>query len=519
MNVLMLGWEFPPHISGGLGTACFGLTRGLRHNDVHVRFVVPRAHGDEDASYVEIVGCNDVRIPGLARARAIAATGETRADVLHDVARGVANVEAGSSGGARVGVPGMTSSDPDADPLLPGLFELLAVDSPLHPYLDEAAYAQRLLALGGVAHSTDKAEVLAALRELLTAADRASATAAARRIAAAVGTGGAEAAATANEDDGFLSFSGVYGPDLMSEVARYALAVAEIARLGGIDLVHAHDWMTIPAGIVAARIAGKPLVLHVHALEYDRSGDAVNRSVRDIEQMGFLAADRLICVSHYTAGLVRKRYFVDREKVRVVHNAVTHQEQTAAWHVQKAIPEPIVLFLGRITFQKGPDYFLEAAARVVKVEPNVKFVMSGSGDMLPKMIERAARLGLARHMHFTGFLRGKDVERMYAMADIYVMPSVSEPFGISPLEAMALDVPVVVSQQSGVAEILSNALKVDFWDVDDIANKILALLRYPALSEQLREDGKEEVGRLRWEQQGRLVKDVYEELLASQGAR
>src|SRR5678816_2404765 len=174
------------------------------------------------------------------------------------------------------------------------------------------------------------------------------------------------------------------------------------------------------------------------------------------------------------------RYRVDRTRLRVVHNAVTHKEQVAVTHAEKTIPEPVVLFLGRVTFQKGPDYFLEAAARVVRIEPAVKFVISGSGDMLPRMIERAARLGLARHVHFTGFLRGDDVERMYALADIYVMPSVSEPFGISPLEAMALDVPVIVSRQSGVSEVLVSALKVDFWDVQEIANKILGLLRYPA---------------------------------------
>jgi glycogen(starch) synthase len=180
----------------------------------------------------------------------------------------------------------------------------------------------------------------------------------------------------------------------------------------------------------------------------------------------------------------------------------------------KAIPEPIVLFLGRVTFQKGPDYFIDAAARVARLRPDVKFVMSGSGDMLPAMIERAARQGIARNVHFTGFLRGKDVERMYAMADLYVMPSVSEPFGISPLEAMALDVPVIVSHQSGVSEILVNALKFDFWDVEDLANKILALLERRPLREQLVDEGRDEVRRMRWEARAELVRNVYRELVA-----
>src|SRR5260221_4854025 len=175
-----------------------------------------------------------------------------------------------------------------------------------------------------------------------------------------------------------------------------------------------------------------------HACEYDRRGENVNVRVRALEQLGLDAADRVVGVSHYTAAVLQRRYGVDPAKIRVVHNALTHKEQVEILHVQKAIDEPIVLFLGRVTFQKGPDYFLEAAARVIKIEKRVKFVMSGSGDMLPVMIERAAKIGLARHVHFTGFLKGEDVERMYAMADILVMPSVSEPFGITPLEAMAL---------------------------------------------------------------------------------
>jgi glycosyltransferase involved in cell wall biosynthesis len=313
---------------------------------------------------------------------------------------------------------------------------------------------------------------------------------------------------------GKLDFSGFYGPDLMAEVARFALAVAQVARSKSFDVIHAHDWMTVPAGLVAARISGKPLVVHVHACEYDRSGENVNHAVRDIEQLGLDGADLVVCVSHYTANIIQSRYRVDARKLRVVHNAVTHRQQVEHLHETKHIEEPIVLFLGRVTFQKGPDYFLEAAARVIKIEPDVKFVMSGSGDMLPVMIERAARLGLARHMHFTGFLKGSDVERMYAMADIYVMPSVSEPFGISPLEAMALDTPVVLSRQSGVSEVLRNALKVDFWDVQDMANKILALLKYPALRDQLMEEGREEISRIRWEYPAGLVRDVYRELVA-----
>jgi glycosyltransferase involved in cell wall biosynthesis len=309
-----------------------------------------------------------------------------------------------------------------------------------------------------------------------------------------------------------LDFSGAYGHDLVDEVARYALAVEALARREAFDVVHAHDWMSVPAGVAAKAASGRPLVFHVHACEQDRSGAHPDPRVAGIEQLGLDQADRVLCVSHFTAGVLQRSYRVDPDKVRVVHNALTRREQRAQVHAEKAVPEPIVLFLGRVTAQKGPEYFLEAAARVVRVRPDVKFVVAGSGDRLGATIERAARLGLARSVHFTGFLQGEDVERMYAMADVYVMPSVSEPFGISPLEAMALDVPVIISRQSGVSEVLRNALKVDYWDVPGLADKILALLTYPELARQLQEEGRAEALALRWDVPAAKVRAVYADL-------
>jgi glycosyltransferase involved in cell wall biosynthesis len=252
----------------------------------------------------------------------------------------------------------------------------------------------------------------------------------------------------------------------------------------------------------------------VHSSEYDRAGDHGDPRIHQIEREGLEAADRVVCVSHYTAGVVRQRYGVEASKIRVVHNAVTQKEQRRQWRQDKPFPEPVVLFLGRVTFQKGPDYFLEAARRVVAEEPRVRFVLGGTGDMLPRMIEAAAARGLARHVFFTGFLSGEDVERMYALADVYVMPSVSEPFGIAPLEAMALDVPVIVSRQSGVSEVLEHALKFDFWDVEDLAAKILRVLREPDLRRALVEPGRDEVQRLRWDLRGRRLEEIYAELVA-----
>jgi glycosyltransferase involved in cell wall biosynthesis len=477
MKVLMLGWEFPPHISGGLGTACFGLTKGLAHNGVQVTFVVPKLYGDEDARALDLVSAESIRVP--------------RGAVPRDVeAQPLAALERDSGAAAPSG------SLPELPEMYSHLRELLVVASPLRPYLDEHTF-----------------------RRLVTLESRVRAGRARSGHQAASGAGtSATAIETPPEierepDSVCFSFSGHYGPDLFSEVARYALAVAELARERDFDVIHAHDWMTYPAGLLAKATSGKPCVLHLHACEYDRSGEDVNVRIRDIEQAGFDGADRIVTVSHYMSGVARRRYRIDKSRVRVVHNAVTHAEQADRLHVTKTIGEKIVLFLGRVTFQKGPDYFIDAARLVVNVEPRVKFVVSGSGDMLPSIVERVARLGLSRHVHFTGFLRGRDVERMYALADLYVMPSVSEPFGISPLEAMSLDTPVIVSRQSGVAEILRNALRVDFWDVRGMANKILACLRREGLVRQLVEEGREEVRLLRWEQQGRHMLEIYKELV------
>ncbi|TAJ11136.1 MAG: glycosyltransferase [Planctomycetota bacterium] len=509
MRVLMLGWEFPPHISGGLGTACFGLTQGLAHHGVEVLFVVPRSFGDEDTRFVSLVGADQVPVRRVQRETERAETVRAAWSKLPDAVRT-------SAEGIDVLLAEAGARDPALRERLARAFELVAIDSPLRPYLDDAEYEQSLdlLAEAGI----EPAVGAVAARAVAARVVRTAGTVGAPELV----PGGAhlerfpsieELVRESTREQRFV-FRGAYGPDLFAEVARYALVVGEIARRERFDVIHAHDWMTYPAALVAKAITGRPLVLHMHACEYDRSGEAVDPRIRDLEQAGFDGADRIACVSHYTANTLKRFYRVDKARLRVVHNAVTHREAAAVLHEEKAIPEPIVLFLGRITFQKGPDYFIDAAARVIQVEPRVKFVMSGSGDMLPRMIERAARKGLARHMHFTGFLRGREVERMYAMADIYVMPSVSEPFGISPLEAMALDTPVIVSRQSGVSEVLANALKVDFWDVDGMANKILALLRYDALSQQLVEDGREEISRLRWDTQGALMKQVYQELVA-----
>jgi glycosyltransferase involved in cell wall biosynthesis len=310
-----------------------------------------------------------------------------------------------------------------------------------------------------------------------------------------------------------FKFSGKYGSNLFTEVSRYALVAAVVASQNQFDVIHAHDWLTYPAGIAAKEVSGKPLVVHVHATEFDRSGENVNQAVYDIERRGMHAADKVITVSNLTRNIVIEKYGVDPDKVVTVHNAVEPVEVEKNIDPQKGVEEKIVTFLGRITFQKGPDYFVEAANKVIKRYSNVRFVMAGSGDMMNRMIRRVAELEIADKFHFAGFLQGDDVVRMFAQSDVYVMPSVSEPFGISPLEAMRSSVPVIISKQSGVSEILHYALKVDFWDVDAIADSIYGLLNYDALSQVFRRYGKNEVDNLKWENAAFLVKNVYESVV------
>jgi glycosyltransferase involved in cell wall biosynthesis len=300
-----------------------------------------------------------------------------------------------------------------------------------------------------------------------------------------------------------------YDGDLVGQIRRYAALAVDLARGENFDVIHAHDWMTFPAGQAVAKATGKPLVVQVHSTEFDRSGLHVNQQVYDIERAGMEAAQRVICVSHLTRNIVMHRYGVAGEKIDVVYNAV--DLPTGAMQMKPiAQSEKIVLFLGRVTMQKGPEYFLQAAKKVVEKFQSVRFIVAGSGDMIRACIQMVADLRLGRYVTFTGFLRGGDVQRIFEMADLYVMPSVSEPFGIAPLEALSHNVPVLISKQSGVSEVLTHVLKVDFWDTDEMANKILAVLRHEPLQKTLRQQGQFELQKFSWQDSARNVKSVYE---------
>lgn len=424
MRVLMFGWEFPPHISGGLGTACHELTRALVNRGVRVSFVLPRAEPTGHRTHVKLLDAGSVQAPhGEESAREF-----LRHITCH------------------------------------------SVDSLLRPYLTEPQYAR-----------------------VLAEAER-------------------RAASPSPTPTGFLRAPSPYAGDLMAEVARYSDVAEVLAQRETFDVIHAHDWMTFPAAIRARKASGKPLIVHVHALEPDRSGAHVNPGVFHIEKMGVTEADHVVAVSHYTRRMLVEQYGVPPQKISVVHNAVSKRAARVAYHLRQKKHGRIVLFLGRITFQKGPDYFVEAAARVLAELPDVTFVMAGVGDMLPRMVERVGQLRIGRRFHFTGFLHGHEVERMYAMSDLYVMPSVSEPFGISPLEAMLYDVPVIVSSHAGVAEVLTHALKVDFWNVADIANKIIAVLKHPALSRELLRNGRRQLRTIRWDTAAERIAEIYSRL-------
>lgn len=426
MKVLMFGWEFPPHIAGGLGTACYGLTKGLAHHNIEVLFVMPKASNDEDQRYVQIINASNV----------------------------------------------------DVDPrnahltIFENQVSFIEVNSQLVPYIGMNEYY---------------------------------------KIVDQLESGVMETSESTGEKRRY-TFSGKYNENLMSEVEEYAIVAAEIASKYDFDVIHAHDWLTYKAGIAAKKMSGKPLVVHMHATEYDRSGEhRINDLVYGIEKYGMSEADAVCAVSDLTRRTVIEKYGIRADKVFTLHNAVEPSNKNIKR--EKFVKEKIVTFLGRVTFQKGPEYFIESAKKVLEKDPNVRFVLAGDGDLMPKVIEHVAELGISDRFHFTGFLRGNDIDTMFGMSDVYVMPSISEPFGISPLEAMSASVPVVISKQSGVAEVLTHAIKVDFWDVDAMADAIYGILHYPALANFFAIKGKEDVDSLKWDNVAAKLIGIYNSLI------
>ena len=415
----MFGWEFPPHILGGLGTASFGLIRGMSQQpDLDITFVMPKPRGDEDQSFLKIIGaCN---------------TPVVWKDISYEF-----------------------------------------VSERLSKFMDPMIYFDMRNHIYGDFHSKHV------------------------------------------NDLGCIEFSGRYPDNLLEEIYNYSIVAGVIARGEQYDIIHAHDWLTYPAGIHAKTVSGKPLVIHVHATDYDRSRGNVNPDVYQIEKDGMDHADHILTVSDLTRYTVIEKYHQDPIKITTVHNAVEPlSKDILAIPDKRGVKDKIVTFLGRITMQKGPEYFVEAASKVLERSKNVRFIMAGSGDMMDDMIRLAARRHISDRFHFTGFMKGKQVYEIFHSSDVYVMPSVSEPFGISPLEAMQCGVPSIISKQSGCAEILHFAIKVDYWDIDALADAIYGLITYPALHRFLKEEGLHEVNNIKWEYAGQKVRSIYDRVLA-----
>ncbi|HAQ18972.1 MAG TPA: 4-alpha-glucanotransferase [Prolixibacteraceae bacterium] len=427
MKVLMFGWEFPPHISGGLGTACYGMTKALSgFKNVEVIFVVPRKFGDEDESNLTLLGADEVPV--------------VRKQVKFD--------DAASK------------------------VEYYELNSGLIPYLGTNEFYEL------------KSKVSSGEKRLVE-----------------------------TTQEGKIIFEGDYGQTLFQEINHYAIVAETIARELEFDVIHAHDWMTFPAGMAAKRISGKPLVVHIHSTEFDRSGQHVNPAICTIEKDGLEAADRIIAVSNLTRNIIIRNYNIEAEKVITVYNAVELTADMERSNLKKNAKEKVVTFLGRITMQKGPEYFVEAASLALQKMKNIRFVMAGKGDLRDAMIRRAAELNISDDIEFPGFLQDSEVSELFQRSDVFVMPSVSEPFGIVTLEAMQAGVPVIISKQSGVSEILNNAIKIDYWDVQEMAGAIYELLNDQALSKKLRNQGKKEADHLIWKNSAAEVRKIYLDLL------
>jgi len=431
MRVLMLTWEYPPFIVGGLGMACYGLFRGLSSLGVTVDFILPVK---EDV-YFEIKSPEDADHP-----RVKSENGEEAKDNKKSLE----------------------------------FFEVM------YEIPEEGAYAS--------------------LKDFIV------------EVSKSLGVPSREPKLQV-PDEVISRLKYLFqGNHMISKVSLYTEKVLRIAQRLGFDLVHAHDWLTYPAGLMLKKYFNKPLVSHIHATEFDRALGFGHPIVHEIEYLGLNYADRVIAVSRYTASIIKEHYFVPEEKVRVVYNAYYAETQSPL--KIKKFKEPVVLFLGRLTPQKGPTIFLELAKKVLERTKKVRFLVAGAGEMERELMLWASSLGYGAHIMFTGFLKRAEVERALTLADIVIMPSPSEPFGIVALEAMHFGCALILSKQSGASEIVKSAYVVEYWDVDKMVDIVLELINNPELLKAKQEEARREVQTFRWEDRAREVLEVYRELLS-----
>jgi len=457
MKVLMLGWEYPPHISGGLGTACAGLTAALAEKGVDIHFVVPQVQGDEAVSHMTFTNA-----------------------------------------------AGLIAQQPEASMSGSEYIEITRVPAELYPYSNQQQFAELWKTRDVLGADNSQDEVYESINKELDDGEV---------------FGANPSADSASQDlsnhcthEAHQSIIG-HHHTLFNEVERFTLDVLSRFSDDNFDLIHAHDWMTFPAAVALAQKTNRPLVAHVHSLEHDRSGMFYDREIDAIERFGVRSADKVVAVSHYTKRSIERNHLMPGDKIDVVHNGIYPRQVVGEYRQRKTWPKHVVLFLGRVTFQKGPDYFVEVASKVVPHISDILFVLAGSGDMLPAVQERVHELKLDQHFLFPGFVQGDELEELFSVADLYVMPSVSEPFGIAALEAISFNTPTILSKQSGVAEVIQHALKVDFWDIDRMADLIINSLTHSELRLELVENARQELSRLHWGVAAEKIISIYDELL------
>ncbi len=444
IKVLMLGWEFPPLINGGLGIACYGIAKAMSKVS-DLTLILPKSSPDTYLQNVEILGLNNIDVKG-------------KITYKKEYEEAIKKYESFSKV-YTIAMEGKTAIYP---------YDLMETEAPKIDQLkteSQKVSSSDLTSLTGESHEVDL---------------------------------------------GRFSLNEMYGEDVEYKVSEYADYVAALASNLEFDIIHVHDWMTMLAGLKVKYQSGKPLVIHAHALSYDRAGPDARGWNYDLEKYGLENADAVIPVSYYTGKVVEKHYGINPTKIFPVHNGI---EPVEVFHVKKDFPEKLVLFLGRITEQKGPEIFLDIASKVIAKNDNVRFVMAGNGDQLKRIIETGAYRKVGNKFHFTGFLNRDKVNKLLAMADVYCMPSVSEPFGLSAVEAAQFGIPAVISKQSGAAEVMDHALKADFWDVDLMAKQINDLLLNEEIRKEVVEGTFKDIERVTWDQSAIGILKAYEAVL------
>ena len=455
MKILMLGWEYPPHIAGGLGTACEGLTAALATQGVSIHFVMPRMFGDEQVAHMRFSATE----PNF-------------------------------------------QTDSFEDPSISVSVEKSRIPAFLAPYWSSQQFNLARRSAQNVSVKLSVGEDAPWAKALIDGEVYGV------EVESAIAPGDSKA----EQNSGVKE---LYSGDIFEEVERFTARIVSDFADGAYDIIHAHDWMTFPAGVALSKLTDKPLIAHVHSLECDRSGIFGDLNIEAIEKQGLEAATRVVAVSHYTERSIERHYGIPLKKISVVHNGIYPRQVVNDYRQNKTWPRHVVLFLGRVTQQKGPEYFVEVASKVVPRVKDILFVLAGTGDLVPTVIAQVKDLKLDNHFLFTGFVQGEELEELFSVADLYVMPSVSEPFGLTALEAISFDTPVIVSKQSGVSEVVRSVLMADFWDTDRFADLIVDTLSNPELSMELVKRGKEEISRLHWDAAALKVIEIYNELAPS----